>query len=267
MSFSNVIVTGANQGIGLEVVRLLSDALPATATVFLGTRSVANGDAALASLGLAKPNVRVLQLDVTSQLSVDAAIDTVKQQTGTVDVLINNAGIGSDDAQSVFAVNVVGVRRMIESLVRKDALGPSARVVTVASQVGPPALRALSTELQALLNDARNLDSAKIDVIAADYVEFFKSDKSEIGNGTFPPKRRTFGAYGISKALVLAEVPVLMRSYPQLSFASVCPGYVATALNGFSGPRTTKQGAQSVVWPLFNQFENGKFYFDGKVVG
>lgn len=48
--------------------------------------------------------------------------------------------------------------------------------------------------------------------------------------------------------------------------AVVCPGYCATDLNHFSGPRTAEQGGESVTWPVMNDFESGGFYGEGKRV-
>lgn len=106
-----VLVTGAGRGIGAAVVEAL---LAAGAKVFAGVFGAPEVD-----LGAA----RVLTLDVTRQEDVDAAVETVRAEAGRLDVLINNAGIitpigalaslASDALAPAFAVNVIGVHRMI----------------------------------------------------------------------------------------------------------------------------------------------------------
>ncbi len=106
-----VLITGAGRGIGAATVAALNGA---GATVFAGSFG-----APAADLGAA----RLLQLDVTRQGDVDAAIAAVKSETGRLDALINNAGIiapigplaslSSDALAPAFAVNVIGVHRMI----------------------------------------------------------------------------------------------------------------------------------------------------------
>lgn len=43
-----------------------------------------------------------------------------------------------------------------------------------------------------------------------------------------------------------------------------CPGYCATELNNFSGPRPASVGRESISWPVLNHFVSGHFYQDGK---
>ena len=84
------LVTGANRGIGLEIVRQLSRA---GLMAVLASRDVAKGREAaakLASEGLEPP---VVALDVTDESSIRAAVDEVVRLFGRIDVLVNNAGI------------------------------------------------------------------------------------------------------------------------------------------------------------------------------
>ena len=106
-----VLVTGAGRGIGAAVVKALTDA---GATVFAGVFGAPEADLAPA---------HVLPLDVTRQEDVDAVLSTVRREAGRLDVLINNAGLispigplaslASDALAPAFAVNVIGVHRMV----------------------------------------------------------------------------------------------------------------------------------------------------------
>lgn len=111
LSGRSVLVTGATRGIGAALVRVL---VAQGARVFagvLGDPEALPGDAT------------VFQLDVTRQADVDAAIARVRADAGRLDVLVNNAGIispigplaslASDSLAPAFAVNVIGVHRMV----------------------------------------------------------------------------------------------------------------------------------------------------------
>ncbi|KAI3434964.1 hypothetical protein D9Q98_003017 [Chlorella vulgaris] len=74
---------------------------------------------------LAAMGIDVVQLDVTSQASVDAAIKTVVQQAGSIDVLINNAGLSRvgpvieqplSEVQEIFDANLFGVVRVTQAV-------------------------------------------------------------------------------------------------------------------------------------------------------
>jgi NAD(P)-dependent dehydrogenase (short-subunit alcohol dehydrogenase family) len=100
-----ILVTGANKGIGYEAVKLLAQKLPA-ATVLLGSRSVANGEAAIAKMRESAPahsfdNVSVVEIDITSAASLKAAVATVRERHGKLDVLLHNSGIASVDGDGI----------------------------------------------------------------------------------------------------------------------------------------------------------------------
>ncbi|MGB8813416.1 MAG: SDR family NAD(P)-dependent oxidoreductase [Paracoccaceae bacterium] len=108
-----ILVTGAGKGIGAALVRIL---VARGAHVFAGVYA--------AELPEDLPaKATVLELDVTSQSDVDAAIARIKAEAGRLDVLINNAGIiapigplaglDSDALAPAFAVNVIGIHRMV----------------------------------------------------------------------------------------------------------------------------------------------------------
>ncbi len=108
-----VLVTGAGKGIGAELVRILHEN---GATVYAGIYRVE-------SVETLPAGVTQLRLDVTSQADVDQALARIAQEQGRLDVLVNNAGvinpigplaeIATDDLAPAFAVNVMGVHRMV----------------------------------------------------------------------------------------------------------------------------------------------------------
>src|ERR1700744_2039506 len=86
-----VLITGANKSIGFETARQL---LREGYFVYLGSRDAQKGAAAVGQLnaeGLTQ--VESLPIDVVDTASIAAARDRVAQQSGSLDVLINNAGM------------------------------------------------------------------------------------------------------------------------------------------------------------------------------
>jgi NAD(P)-dependent dehydrogenase (short-subunit alcohol dehydrogenase family) len=110
---SIVLITGANKGLGREAARrLIADGHD----VWMASRDESRGAEAADGVG-----GRFVQLDVTSDVSVDAAAERVLAESGHIDVLINNAGISGDRVAvpdltasailRVFETNLAGVVR------------------------------------------------------------------------------------------------------------------------------------------------------------
>jgi NAD(P)-dependent dehydrogenase (short-subunit alcohol dehydrogenase family) len=118
-----IVVTGASSGFGRLAVEELGRA---GHTVYAGIRDVA-GRNAQAAADLAKqaadggPDLHSVEMDVTDDASVDAAIASVIAEQGCLDVIVHNAGhmvLGPAEAftpeqyASVFDVNVMGAQRV-----------------------------------------------------------------------------------------------------------------------------------------------------------
>jgi len=83
------LVTGANQGIGLQIAKELA---AKELTVLVGSRNLARGEEAARTLG---GDARALQLDVTDRVSIAAAAKRIREELGRLDVLVNNAAISN----------------------------------------------------------------------------------------------------------------------------------------------------------------------------
>ena len=84
------VVTGANKGIGLAIVRSLCKQF--AGDVYLTARDEGRGQAAVALMNAEGLSPKFHQLDVTSQESVEAFKKFVLEKYGGINVLINNAG-------------------------------------------------------------------------------------------------------------------------------------------------------------------------------
>ena len=128
------LVTGASSGIGQETALRLVDA---------GFQVV--GTSRDASRLTAVNGLTFVDLDVSSDASVAAAVEHVVGRFGRLDVLVNNAGIGSGGAaeelsvaqdQKVFDVNLLGVIRMMKAVLPQMRAQGHGRIVNVSSIAG-----------------------------------------------------------------------------------------------------------------------------------
>lgn len=124
---TTALVTGANKGIGLEIVKQL---IAKGIDVHLGARDVERGEKAAADTG-----ARFVQIDVTDPESVRRAADSLDH----LDVLVNNAGVAGfsgANIREIYDTNVFGVMTVTDALLpllKKSAHG---RIVNVSSGVG-----------------------------------------------------------------------------------------------------------------------------------
>jgi NAD(P)-dependent dehydrogenase (short-subunit alcohol dehydrogenase family) len=120
---STVLITGTSSGIG----RLTAETLAAAGhTVYATMRDPGGGDATAASelpaFGESQAgDVRVAELDVTSQASADGAVHRILAEAGGIDAVVHNAGhlfIGyveaftDDDLARLLDVNAIGAHRV-----------------------------------------------------------------------------------------------------------------------------------------------------------
>lgn len=141
----HALVTGANKGIGLAVVRGLAKE---GFTAWLGARDRARGEAAAAALrDEGAGDVRSLSLDVTDDASVKKAAEELSGASKSLDVLVNNAAAllqtdGPASSATVAAVrdtydvNVLGPLRVTQAFLPLLREAAAARIVMVSSGLG-----------------------------------------------------------------------------------------------------------------------------------
>lgn len=200
------LITGANRGIGFETARLL---IGAGHTVWLGCRDKTRGERAAEELG-----GRFVQLDVTDDVSVDAATRTV----ASLDVLVNNAGIMDypwipagevtpDLIRRLLDTNVVGLVRTMRAFLPLLAQSASPVVVNVGSSLG---------------------------------------SLGRVTTPGLPESQVPAMAYASSKAAVNMLTVHYAKAFPAMRINCIDPGYTATGLNGNSGPQTAAEAARII---------------------
>ena len=128
------LVTGASSGIGQATAELLAEA---GYTVYGTSRRGGNAGG---------KSFEMLSLDVTSDESVAAAVQTLIQREGRIDMLINNAGFGVApggaeessiaQAQAIFDTNFFGVLRMTRAVLPHMRAHGAGRIINIGSVLG-----------------------------------------------------------------------------------------------------------------------------------
>jgi NAD(P)-dependent dehydrogenase (short-subunit alcohol dehydrogenase family) len=211
---TTTLITGANKGLGYETARRL---VAAGHTVYIGARNADRGRKAAERLG-----ARFVELDVTDESSVTAAVKTIEADGG-LDVLVNNAGTEgrtpdggfpsaadttADSVQSLFDTNVIGVVRVIHAFLPLLERSNAPVIVNVSSGLS------LTREL----------------VRPASPSHFYPAI-----------------AYPASKAAVNMITVQYAKAFPNIRINAVEPGYTKTDLNHNTGTQTVEQGAEIIV--------------------
>jgi NAD(P)-dependent dehydrogenase (short-subunit alcohol dehydrogenase family) len=139
---SSVVVTGTSAGIGSATALLLGRA---GHTVYATMRNPSRASQLQATISKEKLPVEVHQMDVNSDQSVASAISRILSKAGSVDALINNAGIarsGSvedlsmDDFKAVMETNYFGALRCIRALLPRMRERRNGCIINVTSVAG-----------------------------------------------------------------------------------------------------------------------------------
>ena len=222
------LVTGANQGVGLQVANELA---ASGVTVLVGSRNLARGVEAAAAV---RGDARAIQLDVTDRASIAAAADRIRTELGRLDLLINNAAISNtrkhqlgitlaeyaplsrpsvaslDEVRAVWDTNVFGVLAVYQAMLPLLREAPAARIVNVSSGAG-----SLTTN----------------------------ADPSFAYRAYFGP------GYAASKTALNAITLAMMIELEatRIKVNLVSPGFTKTNLNGYEGPESIEDGSREVV--------------------
>ncbi|MCC9139001.1 SDR family oxidoreductase [Pontibacter silvestris] len=212
------LITGGNKGIGFETARQL---LENGYYVFIGSRSITKGKAAVAELNEAGfDEVEAIQLDVTDTASIEAARNHIGNKTEVLDVLVNNAGINggfphaaleadAEAYQKVMDTNLYGVVRVTQAFIGLLRMSKQPRIVNVSS-------------------------SGCSLTLHSDPSWKYYSHKAAL----YPASKAALNMYTINLAYELRDTPFKVNA--------VCPGFVATDFNGHRGTGTVQEGGMRI---------------------
>jgi NAD(P)-dependent dehydrogenase (short-subunit alcohol dehydrogenase family) len=221
------LVTGANQGIGLQIAK---DLVTHGFTVLIGSRNLERGKAAAEEVG---PEARAIQLDVTDHASIAAAAERIRNELGRLDVLVNNAAISNtskqpdmsveeyakltrpsnvslEEVRTIWETNVFGVLAVTQAMLPLLREAPAARIVNVSSGVG---------------------SLTRTSEPSYPYRSIF-------GPG-YAASKTALNAMTVAMAIELESTGIKVNA--------ACPGYTKTNLNNYSGTQTLEEGAREPV--------------------
>jgi NAD(P)-dependent dehydrogenase (short-subunit alcohol dehydrogenase family) len=237
------LVTGANKGIGFEIVRQLHRE---GFRVFLAARDEKAGKAAAGKLNQEgagrggsdlvtghRSLVTFLKIDIADPKSIKSAAEEFGKQSDRLDALVNNAGIALDDDKEILATTP----KTLETTLRTNTLG-----ALLVSQAFVPFLK--KSDAPRIVN-----------------VSSTGGQLADGADGWAP-------AYCISKTALNGVTVQLAAALPKFAVNSVCPGWVRTDMGGSNATRSVAEGASGIVWLACEapQNQTGKFFKDRKIV-
>ena len=141
------LVTGANQGVGLQVAKEL---VANGVTVLVGSRNLERGEAAAREIGA---GAIALQFDVTDRVSIADAAERIREEFGRLDLLVQNAAVSNtrkgslslqeyaqvsrasnaslDEVRTVWKTNVFGVLAVYQAMLPLLRESSDARIINV----------------------------------------------------------------------------------------------------------------------------------------
>ena len=197
------LITGANNGIGLETARQL--ARDHGFTVLIGARDEKRGQQAADELKSAGLDARFILLDPKDAASIERARAQVEEQFGHLDVLVNNAGlmikedmaapatVPTSALRDTFDLNVFGVHEVTRAFWPLLEKSQAARLVNVSSAVGSLSLQ---SDFDGLLKDVKFIayasSKAALNMMTVNYAFQWK-DTPHRANAVHPGNVKTDG--------------------------------------------------------------------------
>jgi NAD(P)-dependent dehydrogenase (short-subunit alcohol dehydrogenase family) len=219
------LVTGANKGIGRQIAAQLG---ALGHSVVIGARDAGLGRKAVAELRDSGVDAMSVVLDVTDPASAASAAAEIESRHGRLDTLVNNAAIsgppGSDLGLQRPSTADLGVLRVI---FETNYFG----VIAVTNAMLPLLRRSVAPRI---VNVSSSVGSLTIN-----------ADLEPTGGPLMPAS----AGYVVSKTALTALTLQYARDLlpDGIKVNAVCPGYVATDLNGHRGHRTPAEGAAAAV--------------------
>lgn len=216
------LVSGANTGVGFQLAKALADN---GYTVYVGSRNLEKGEAAVAQIG---GQAKAIQLDITDTRSINAAVTLIQHEVGYLSLLVNNAAISNAGAPGRTLEEILGAQRATIAPINEM------KVVWETNVFGTLSLT------QALLPLLQNAPAARIVTVSS------ALGSLAINSNPENPYRLSFDAiYGASKTAlngIFLSLSIALEN-TNIKVHLVSPGFTATALNNFQGTDTVEEGS------------------------
>ncbi|XP_045512357.1 carbonyl reductase [NADPH] 3-like [Pieris brassicae] len=241
------VVTGANQGIGFGIIKLLCKR--GVKTVYLTARDEKRGTEAVKTLNSKGLFPVFHQLDITNEESIKKFEYFIKNRHRCIDILVNNAAVACktfsevtyDDAKNVINVNFNSILTMEKYIY--PLLNDNARVINISSDSG---------HLSKLKNKYWIERLSREDLQLNDINDFTSWFLDSIKNNTFKKEDFTWNflySYVVAKIAVSAYTRVQQRNIGRgICVNSLHPGFVKTSMTKGTGLLTIEEAAEAPVY-------------------
>jgi NAD(P)-dependent dehydrogenase (short-subunit alcohol dehydrogenase family) len=225
----SALVTGANKGIGYEIVRQL---LAKGLKVYLTARNAVSGKKSISSL---EGDVQFLLMDVSDDASIEKAAHRYGELNDRLDILINNAAIYPDENLNILTIS----REQLAKTFQTNTFGP----VKVT---------------QAFLPFLKKSAAARVINISSGY--------GEIGGLSHEVPSYCLSKLTLNGATIMLDQALRSEG---IAVNVMCPGWVRTDMGGANASRSVEEGADTAVWLATDAPKtfSGKFVRDRNVIG
>ncbi|KAL9654763.1 hypothetical protein ABK040_008557 [Willaertia magna] len=228
-TFKTFLITGTSRGIGLELTRqLLSES--EDRIVYATARNPSTATKLQELKKQFGDRLHIEELDVESEESIKNIVQKLNNNNVKIDVLVNNAGVGSSDKitestkqtlNNVFNINVVGPVLVAQHFYNANLINKGGLII--------------------------NISSPLVSI-------------------SFQNEQMAYGSYNISKAALNMASKLQSITFKDVSVVPVNPGWLKTDMGGENAPLEVGVGVAGIV-KIINNFkpeQNGKFLsFDG----
>ena len=205
-----VLVTGASQGLGKQFAELLC---AKGARVALAARQVAKITSLKEELEVKGGIAYAVEMDVLDKQSISDCVEVVEHELGSIDVLINNAGVAinkffldvtEEEYDSVLGTNLKGCFFCAQAVAKKMANRKSGSIINISSVLGTRPIGTLTTycaskaglnQLTATMALELARSGVRVNAIAPGYIEtpmnsdFFKTGPGQALINSVPQRR------------------------------------------------------------------------------
>lgn len=229
----NVLVTGGNRGVGLEIVKgMLSEGYK----VLMACRDEDAGEEA--KKDIVGGDLHVIEMPLDNESAIVDAFTRAEAVFGPIDILINNAGVLDDTSwdevtsesfNASMQVNVYAPLTLIQQTLPKMIERGFGRIINVSSSYG-------------------------------------SFNESLAGPFSYAISKAAVNALTVKMASVVEKAKE--EKELDVSVNSMTPGWVHTRMGGKNAPKTPEEGADTVIWlaTMESDVPNGKFFKERKEI-